>query len=153
MLRRYPLEPFFAVTGWPMSRVTKTCSCNGPEYRRRQEEGVTELIADRLAHAAGRHPFEIWPEMRTDAIASADRRDEQRLIVRREQWAASSRRRWATDPAYRAYRAEYMRAYRAEAREVIAAQKRRWREANRERVRQQNREANRRMRARRKVAA
>lgn len=59
---RYSLDPFFALTGWTMTRVREVAPCGGDEWRRRRVDGVTELIADRLAVAAGLHPAEVWPE-------------------------------------------------------------------------------------------
>lgn len=63
MIRRYPLAPFLALTGWTMNHVTKVAPCNGSEYRVRLEQGVTERTADRLAVVAGLHPWSVWPEM------------------------------------------------------------------------------------------
>jgi lambda repressor-like predicted transcriptional regulator len=61
---RYPLEPFFKLTGWTMRQVSiasGTSHPNATEYRARVERGVTALVADRLAIKAGLHPAEIWP--------------------------------------------------------------------------------------------
>lgn len=63
MTRRYPLEPLMAVTGWSMAKVREQAPCNGSEYRLRISQGVTERTADRLAVAAGLHPFDVWPEI------------------------------------------------------------------------------------------
>lgn len=63
MERRYPLEPFLRLTGWSMQRIRSIAPCGGEEYRTRLERGVTELIADRLACAAGHDPYVVWPEM------------------------------------------------------------------------------------------
>ncbi len=67
--RRYPLAPFLQLTGWSLNRTQEVAPCNGTEWRLRNEHGVTELIGDRLACAAGFHPHEIWPEMLDHAIA------------------------------------------------------------------------------------
>jgi hypothetical protein len=71
--RRYPLGPLFELTGWSMNRVSEIAPTGGPEYRRRRVEGVTELVADRLAVAAGLHAWLVWPEMADHAICDAQR--------------------------------------------------------------------------------
>lgn len=66
--RRWPLEPLIELTGWSMVHIRDLAPCGGAEWRNRHTEGVTERIADRLATAAGHHPYTIWPEM--DAAAA-----------------------------------------------------------------------------------
>lgn len=61
--RRWPLAPFFEVTGWTMADIREVAPCGGDEWKRRHTEGVTERIADRIATAAGHHPWTIWPDM------------------------------------------------------------------------------------------
>lgn len=62
-MTRYPLEPLIRLTGWSMNEIRRVSPCNGSELAVRQDRGVTELVADRLAIEAGYHPFEVWPEM------------------------------------------------------------------------------------------
>lgn len=61
--RRYPLAPLLELTRWTFAKVNRIAPCNGVEYRIRVQHGVTGLIADRLAVAAGMHPHMVWPEM------------------------------------------------------------------------------------------
>ena len=75
MSRRYPLEPFFALTRWSLSDVQDLAGCNASEWRIRKAEGVTEFVADRIACAAGFHPHEVWPEMLDHAINDLPDRD------------------------------------------------------------------------------
>lgn len=66
--RRYDLTPFFDATGWTMTQVREIAPSNAGEHRLRRAEGVTERIADRLAVAAGLHPFLVWPDMAEHVI-------------------------------------------------------------------------------------
>lgn len=74
MSRRYPLDPLFQLTGWTMNTVTRLAACNGSEYRIRRAFGVTEQTADRLAIAAGLHPWAVWPDMAVVATQEVLRR-------------------------------------------------------------------------------
>lgn len=72
-MRRYPLHPLLELTGWTMNRVTQIAPCNGTEYRLRLADGVTERTADRLAVAAGLHPWAVWPDMAEDVSSDLER--------------------------------------------------------------------------------
>lgn len=72
--RRYPIEPLIALTGWTLhGEIRRLAPASGAELAKRRTDGVTEAIADRLAVAAGRHPWEIWPEMIDHAIGDLER--------------------------------------------------------------------------------
>lgn len=149
--RRYSLEPFQHLTGWSMQRITDVAACNAEERRRRIAEGVTERTADRLAVAAGLHPYVVWPEMVDHAIEDAARSDEER----RERQRAADRAhkaRLRQEPAYRAAQAEYLRQYRASerAKETARRYRRRYYEANRERELARQAEYDRTVRAQRR---
>lgn len=75
MSRRYPLDPFVALTRWTFRDIQNVAACNGSEWQIRKEHGVTEYVADRIACAAGYHPHEVWPEMLDHAIADLPDRD------------------------------------------------------------------------------
>lgn len=142
--RRYPLEPFLALTGWSYVRIQQVAACNGTEWRIRKEHGVTEQIADRIACAAGWHPHEIWPEMLDHAIADLPDRvcDEchelfiparpaiQRFCSRRcyRRWhsRATNRRRRATPEGAAANRERRRRYYAANAEYERARERRRY---------------------------
>lgn len=138
MSRRYPLEPLFALTGWSHNAIRALAPCAGPEYKRRQTEGVTELIADRLASTAGLHPFEVWPEMAEHAIEDISRTCEGCGITYPPHWKtqrycrpqcaknASERRKREADPNYVAKRNEARRRYYAEAGDYERARQRRY---------------------------
>lgn len=67
---RYPLDPLYKAMGLSPHQAGIALGLSGStqqDYRRR---GVTERVADRLAIRAGLSPYEIWPEMVDDQIAS-----------------------------------------------------------------------------------
>lgn len=127
-----------ALTGWTMDQVRAVAPCNGNEYRLRRAHGVTEAIADRLAVAAGYHPFEVWPEMLEDAAAErrCDRCGGGFVPVRRAQrWcsprcrvfnaqAAHLRRRRRNDPAWAEQQRQRSRRYYRETADYQRAQAR-----------------------------
>jgi lambda repressor-like predicted transcriptional regulator len=141
---RYPLEPLFKLTGWTMRQVSiasGTSKPNSIEYRTRLERGVTALVADRLAIAAGLHPAEIWPSWWDDTPPEAPGKpceecggeftprskvhvccsDECGDRRKGREWR---RNRYATDPDYRAAELARVRAYKAVYRERLAAARR-----------------------------
>lgn len=138
--RRYPLDRFLQLTGWSLNQTQTIAACNAAEWRLRNEHGVTERIADRIACAAGWHPHEIWPEMLDHAIADlpdrvcvADDCDQrfvpangkQRYCSRncRSRWW--QRRRYADDEAFRTAEIERRRrAYRQHHTYELARQRR-----------------------------
>lgn len=138
MAQRYPLAPFFEVTGWNMTKLQNSFRSNGPEYRIRKDRGVTEAMAERLALEVGRHPFEIWPEMVEDRLETrdCDRCGTAFVPVRRKQrWCSPKcrlynaqkehqRRKWAADPEWAEAQRERARRYRAETAEYQRAQAR-----------------------------
>lgn len=74
-VRRYDLQRFINLTRWTWTQVQEVAPCNGEEWKKRREFGVTEQAADRIACAAGWHPHEVWPEMLADAIADLPDKD------------------------------------------------------------------------------
>lgn len=134
MSRRYPLEPLFALTGWTLNQVNRLAPCNGYEYQRRRTVGVTERTADRLAVAAGFHPWSVWPELAEEASLECPEcggrfvptRKGHRFCTPQCRLRLWKRNRYATDPAY----AEKVRAQRRasyqECREYEVARQRRY---------------------------
>jgi hypothetical protein len=49
---------------------------SGTQWAAYQAHGLAWRTADRLAHKAGRHPVEIWPNWYTQALHDAPRCDE-----------------------------------------------------------------------------
>lgn len=150
-MRRYPLGPFFELTGWTMRQVSVASGCshpNGIEYRRRIEHGVTALVADRIATAAGFHPAEIWPSWWDDALddemVKKGRPCEQcgEPFVASRSWslycsprckgAAKARRRYHARPDIKAKTLARSKAYKDAHPEYIARLHRRYYEAHRE---------------------
>jgi lambda repressor-like predicted transcriptional regulator len=130
---RYPLEPFFKLTGWTMRQVSiasGTSHPNATEYRLRLERGVTALVADRLAIKAGLHPAEIWPSWWDDCALPVystceecggeflPRQRTQRFCSRqcntRHHGREGGRRRYQSDPAAAERQRAKDRRYRAE---------------------------------------
>ena len=127
---RYPLDHFFALTGWSMTDVQREAPCNAAEWRKRRTEGVTERIADRIACAAGLHPHTVWPEMLEHALEDASKVCEEcgasfvpppkvpykRFCGRPCQARNAARRRYHADPVHRetvkAAARRYHREYR-----------------------------------------
>lgn len=165
--RRYPLAPFFELTGWSMTRVTEIAAANAEELRRRRSEGVTERIADRLAVAAGFHAFVIWPEMADHVIADTQREcaDEMcrawfvptnakhRYCTDRCRSRASSRRRYRMSPDHAAKQRARAAAYRRDNARVKAVKDALYREKNRDQLRAKQRERDRRAAAQRQKEA
>lgn len=147
MTRRYPLGPLLELTGWTMTDVRDLAPCGGEEYRLRQERGVTERIADRLAVAAGLHPHVVWPEMADHAIADNQRaceecetrflpkRSDQRFCSKECRWRKCSRewyRRRYQDPAFREKERQRTVRYQADPRVAeVRRRKQRARDAKR----------------------
>lgn len=141
MIRRYPLEPLRQLTGWSVVELNRLAPCNGTEYRLRMEHGVTEKIADRLAVAAGVHPWLIWPEMEdhitlTMPVCAADGCEERFLPrdCRTRYCSATCRhrekmRRYRTTEHGKAANRRYRKAYYWSARDYELAQMRRRRAA------------------------
>lgn len=70
------------LTGWSLSRICRIEPCNSVEYRVRRERGVTELIADRLAVAAGLHPSLVWSDWLSDLEVECAHPDCPNMFVR-----------------------------------------------------------------------
>lgn len=165
--RRYPLEPFFKLTGFSLNRIREIAPCAGPEYQLRQSEGVTERIADRLASAAGFHPWEIWPEMANHVIEGmekpcADERCANTFLPakrnqmychpdcrQRARWRRVAARKRATRPEQER---ERKRRWDLESVEYRRKYKARWNAANRDKVNAQAREYRRRQTAMKKAS-
>lgn len=134
---RYPLAPFFALTGWTMTQVRQVAPCGGDEYQRRLREGVSERIADRLATAAGLHPFEVWPEMADMQARDVSRpcdecgvlfiptRNGHRFCSRNCRDRRHERTKYRSDPEFRARKRAARRGYYAQVAEYEKARERR----------------------------
>lgn len=72
---RYPIEPLIEKMKMGTGRVEamRYLGVSGKSYQRYRDEGVTELVADRLAARAGFSVYEVWPEILEDAVASVQR--------------------------------------------------------------------------------
>jgi endogenous inhibitor of DNA gyrase (YacG/DUF329 family) len=108
-IQRYPLGPLLKLTGWSMRDVRGMASCSGPEYRIRIERGVTALVADRLAIAAGLHPAEIWTTWFDDAPPAPPAPSSTCEECRGEYETTNALRRFCSD---KCQKANYQRRYR-----------------------------------------
>lgn len=115
--RRYPLEPLAAAMGVPLSSLGRLLGMSGSTWKQSRDDGVTELVADRLAVKAGLHPFVVWPEM-------VDHQVEDERARRRAVAAAAERRRYHSDPVKRARKNAARRAYYEEYGEYERARER-----------------------------
>ena len=142
LMRRYPLEPFFALTGWTLSDVQDIVACNGSEWRKRKAEGLTEQAADRVACAAGFAPLNIWPDFGMDPCEECGEpyppsHPRRRFCSVRCADRNGKRRRYRTDPATRARKLARKAAYNDDCRDYKNAAERRryWSDPERERAR------------------
>lgn len=134
---RYPLGPLIAAMGLSFNQACEQLRLAGRTRKQYRDEGMSEIVADRMAAKAGLVAYEIWPEMLDHAIADVQRPcarcrspfvpsrndpryrycseecsklgDQDRLTRKAER----ERARYATDPAKRARRQETRRAYHA----------------------------------------
>lgn len=66
--RRYPLEPLAQAMGSSVHAMAEALGLSGSWLRKIRDNGVPARSADRLAVAAGFHPYEVWPEMHAHAL-------------------------------------------------------------------------------------
>lgn len=60
---KLPFEPLFKVLGTRnISEVARALGKDRAQITRLINDGITASMADELAVAAGRHPYELWPE-------------------------------------------------------------------------------------------
>lgn len=136
-MTRYPLDPLLD-RGWSMKKLNDLAPCGGGEYRTRRERGVTADVADRMAVAAGFHPYELWPEMLDDHISAYVDRScaecgsdftptapHQRFCHRRCRDRQGERIRYQRSAAARSRARERRRLYYAENAEYEKARERR----------------------------
>ena len=69
MTRRYPLQPLAALMGCTVHVMGDRLRVSGSAMQDWRENGVPWQSADRIAIAAGYHPYVIWPEMLDHALA------------------------------------------------------------------------------------
>lgn len=108
----------------------KTLGVSGSTYVEYRRDGLSELVADRMAVKAGLHPFSVWPEM-------ADHHIEDAAVARRARDAERVRRYRATPEGREATRRANRAHYRRVA-EYARGQSAKWRAENPERVREIN---------------
>jgi hypothetical protein len=148
-VNRYPFAPLAAAMQLSEAHACRVLNLSGStavEYRRR---GLTRRVADRLAVAAGLHPYEVWPEMVDDDIADTQAAEAARLERKRasaRRFAAKMRAQRRADPAAHATYLAEQAAYRARARRAINASRRAYYRNNRERELARQREYDRRRR-------
>lgn len=74
VIRRYPFAPLAEVLGMSERGAAHHLGVTGSTEQRYRRDGMTMAVADRLAIRAGRHPFELWPEMADHIIETTRRR-------------------------------------------------------------------------------
>lgn len=149
MTRRYPLDQLFEAMGLDAPAACRRLRLSGSVMVKYRSEGVTELVADRLATRAGLATYTVWPEMLDDVIedvALADvvervtalELEQVRAITRplrsRLRRNAAARRRYAENAAYREQVRAQVKAYdqaNTRARKIRRIQ---WYRENRDRI-------------------
>ena len=155
---RYPVEPLAELMRMAPGTALSRMGVSGSTAKQYRTEGVSWRVADRLAHCAGYHPAEVWPEWTDDQIeatkseCAAEDCAERFLPSNARQRFCSSRcrsrvsaRRRSRDPEVRARRAEVRRRLYEESAEYEKrreaarywADPERWRAARRDRYRRQ----------------
>ncbi len=71
-MKRYPLGPLLDLMGMSQNQACAALGLSGSTQQEYRRDGVTERVADRLAVKAGFLPYEVWPEIADDAIASVE---------------------------------------------------------------------------------
>ena len=70
---RYPLGPLIAAMGVSFNQACEQLRLAGRTRKQYRDEGMSEIVADRMAGKAGLVAYEIWPEMLDRAIAELER--------------------------------------------------------------------------------
>ena len=71
---RYRLDPLFALMRMPPNAALLHLGVDGSRKVRYIREGVSDVVADRLAVKAGFHPFTVWPDLAEHTHADVQRR-------------------------------------------------------------------------------
>jgi len=74
---RYPLAPLIAAMGLSWNQACEKLKLTGTTRKKYRDDGMTEVVADRMAGKAGLVAYEVWPEMLDHAIAEVERPCEQ----------------------------------------------------------------------------
>jgi plasmid maintenance system antidote protein VapI len=75
--RRYPIEPLAEAMRCSINALGQQLHISGSYLNDLRHRGLSHRTADRLAVAAGFHPYEVWPEMHAHALE--DSRDDEHL--------------------------------------------------------------------------
>jgi hypothetical protein len=97
MSRRYPLEALVEASGLTEAALGRAVGLSGSTLVKARRDGLVLDAAERYAHRAQLHVFEVWPEIVEHL--EADRLERRRQIARE-----SARRRYQEDPEVRARR-------------------------------------------------
>lgn len=133
---KYPLAPLAALMGMSEARAMRELGVAGRTAREYRVEGMSELVADRMAQRAGFVAWAVW-----DGMLEQAERDRRAAVAARRR---KSRRK--ASKAVRQRERDRVAAYRAECREYVLAQQARYRQAHAEEIRAQQaryRDANR----------
>lgn len=71
--RRYDLSELVALTRWTWTRLQQSAKLSGREIMRYRRDGVSPIVASRLANICGLHPAEVWPSWFDDCVEDAGR--------------------------------------------------------------------------------
>jgi len=141
--KKYPFAVLAAKMGLSQHKACQALNISGSTAQKYQREGVTPLVADRLAVRAGYHCYTVWPDLLDDDcedVLNETKAAEEHRTDRRRRWA---RTKYATDPVYRARKIDSARRYYAENAEYVKARVKRYEQENRDKINARRRERNR----------
>ncbi len=145
--RRYPLQPLADACGVTLAHLGRLLRTSGSTWKGYRDEGVSELVADRLAARAGFVAYEVWPEMVQHQIDDTEAIEEERRRRLLTQKAESARRRYWSDPEVRDKKIKTAAAYRERGVRAKRIADAGYRERNRALIAAKQRERDRRRRA------
>jgi lambda repressor-like predicted transcriptional regulator len=70
MTRRWPLRPLLDATGLSETKLLRRLRWSGQTLKNARENGLTDVLADRVACRLGFVPWEVWPDWFEPAFRS-----------------------------------------------------------------------------------
>lgn len=71
--RRYPFADLVTVSRFTWTQIQKRGNVSGREIMRYRNEGMSPIVASRLANVCGLHPCEVWPSWFDDTVEDSGR--------------------------------------------------------------------------------
>lgn len=131
---KYPFAPLAAVMGMSEAQACRQLNLAGKTAQKYRRDGMSELVADRMAVKAGFAPYEVWPEWLDEGLQAAQAAEEAAAEAKRAYQREWARKKYQEDAEHRAAKLAKAAQYRIEAREALRRQSARYRQANPEKV-------------------